>query len=206
MKAIIFDLQGTLLENGVFPSPVKQVRFILNIQARFHEYITEFERIFMTKQHKSLNEAFAEVAEAFGVELTPAASERLVGMWNKNKLLSRPFPETMETLDRLHSKYRLILVANVDNFTKDVIEKFSLQKHFDHIFLSCDTGKLKNDEGFYDTVLKEAGFEKDEVLLVGDSVESDMKAAEAAGIDHVLVDRNDRMNYDDKILSLEEIE
>jgi HAD superfamily hydrolase (TIGR01493 family) len=127
-------------------------------------------------------------------------------MWNKNKILSKPFPDTVENLERLHKDYTLVLVANIDNLNKDVIEKFSLQKYFDHIFLSCDTGMLKTDEKFYDVVMKETGLNKEDVLIVGDSIESDMKAAEAAGIAHVLIDRNNRMDYDNKITSLNDLE
>ena len=89
MKAIIFDLQGTLIENGIFPSPVKQVRFILGIRQEFHDYVPLFETTLMTTPHTSLAEGFKSVADAFNVKITPELTERLIGMWNKNKLLSK---------------------------------------------------------------------------------------------------------------------
>ena len=38
--------------------------------------------------------------------------------------------------------------------------------------------------------------------MVGDSMESDIKSAEQAGIDAILVDRNNRMTYDRKVPNL----
>ncbi len=32
VKLIIFDFWGTLVENGIFPSPVRQVKYILRIE------------------------------------------------------------------------------------------------------------------------------------------------------------------------------
>ena len=39
VKAIFFDFWGTVVENGVFPSPVKQARFLLGLEIEFSDYI-----------------------------------------------------------------------------------------------------------------------------------------------------------------------
>jgi len=202
MKAIIFDLQGTLVENGVYPSPVKQVRFILGIKQSFHDYVPEFETIFMTKKYDNLTLAFRAVSEQFNINPPDYVIEKLVGIWNKNKLLSRLFPETIEVLKDLKKKYKLVLVANIDCFSKDIIEKFSLENYFDRIYLSCDTGMLKTDPKFFITILNDMKLEKEDVLMVGDSTESDIKSASSVGINAMLVDRNNRMDYDNKVSGL----
>jgi HAD superfamily hydrolase (TIGR01493 family) len=202
VKAIIFDLQGTLVENGVYPSPVKQVRYILGIMQSFHEYVPEFEKVFMTKCYDSLSEGFKEVAAHFDLEPPEYVIEKLVGVWNKNKLLSKVFPETIDVLTELKKDHKLILVANIDCFSKDIIEKYSLGQYFDHIFLSCDTGFLKTDPRLFEMVLEKSGLDKKDALMVGDSMESDIKSAEEAGITAVLVDRNNRMAYGRRISNL----
>lgn len=205
VKIIIFDLQGTLVENGVFPSPVKQVRFILGIRESFHDYITEFEKVFMTQKYENLSQGFLAVAEHFNADVPDFVIEKLVGIWNKNKLLSKLYPETLEVLAELKKEYKLVLAANIDCFSKDIIEKYALQEYFDAMYLSCDTGMLKTDKGFFEKILSDLNVEKQDVIVIGDSVESDMKSAESSGINSVLVDRNNRMNYDPKILNLKEI-
>jgi HAD superfamily hydrolase (TIGR01493 family) len=202
VKAIIFDLQGTLVENGVYPSPVKQVRYILGIDLRFHEYVPEFEKIFMTRCFDSLSEGFKAVAVHFDLEPPDYVIEKLVGVWNKNKLLSKPFPEAIDVLTELKKDYKLILVSNIDCFSKDIIEKYSLQNYFDQIFLSCDTGFLKTNPKLFELVLEKSGLEKQDVVMVGDSMESDIRSAEEAGISAILVDRNNRMIYSNKISGL----
>lgn len=205
MKAIIFDLQGTLIENGVFPSPTKQVRFILQIRKDFHEYVPLFESTFMTTTHTSLAEGFKSVAEAFNVKITPELTERLIGMWNKNKLLSKPFQETIPVLEDLKKDYILVLVANIDCFTKDIITKFNLQNYFNHIYLSCDTGMLKSNPEFFKNVLKDLELKPEEVVMIGDSKESDMKPSSKNGIRAILLDRMNRQEYPEKIHSLSEL-
>lgn len=205
MKAIIFDLQGTLIENGVFPSPIKQVKFILGIKKEFHDYVPLFESTFMTSPHTTLSEGFKAVAEAFNVKISPVVSERLIGMWNKNKLLSKPFPETISALERLKGKYILVLVANIDCFGKDIITKFNLQNYFNHIYLSCDVGLIKTNLEFFKNILKDLSLDPKEVLMIGDSIASDMIPASKVGMKTILIDRMNRQNYPDKINSLDEI-
>ena len=202
MKAIIFDLQGTLVENGVFPSPVKQVKFILQIRAEFHAFVTRFEEVFMTRKYDSLKDAFIETAKEFNIEPDDAAIERLVGLWNKNKLLSRMFPDTIDVLEELKD-YRLVLISNIDSQSRDIIQKFKLENYFHDIYLSCDIGMLKHK--MLHEIIKDLGIDKSEIVYVGDSVESDMKAAEKAGMRGILIDRNGRQEYKEKISSLFEL-
>ncbi|GIU69452.1 MAG: hypothetical protein KatS3mg002_0688 [Candidatus Woesearchaeota archaeon] len=205
MKAIIFDLQGTLVENGVFPSPIKQVRFILGIKRDFREYVTLFESVFMTSTHTTLSEGFKAVADAFNVKITPAINERLIGMWNKNKLLSKPFPETIDVLEKLKGKFVLVLVANIDCFGKDIITKFNLQKYFNKIYLSCDIGILKTNPEFFKNILNDISLNPEDVLMVGDSIDSDMTPASKLNINTILIDRLNRQDYPNKIRTLNDL-
>lgn len=205
MKAIIFDLQGTLIENGIFPSPTKQVRFILGIRKEFHDYVPLFETTLMTTPHTSLAEGFKSVAEAFNVRITPELTERLIGMWNKNKLLSKPFQETIPLLEELKKKYILVLVANIDCFTKDMITKFELQNYFSHIYLSCDVGMLKTNPEFFKNIIKDLEINPEEAVMIGDSIDSDMIPASKVGIRTILLDRMNRQDYSEKIHSLEDL-
>ena len=205
MKAIIFDLQGTLIENGIFPSPIKQVRFILNIRKEFKDFVPVFENALLTSAHPSLSDGFKNVTDVFNVKADNQTMERLVGMWNKNKLLSKPFSDTVDTLETLKKDYELVLVANIDCFTKDVITKFDLQKYFSHIYLSYDLGMLKTNPEFYKNILKDLELKNDDVIMVGDSLESDMRPASHAGIRTILIDRNGRQEYSEKISTLSEL-
>ena len=206
IKAIFFDFWGTLIENGVFPSPVKQVRFLLDIDMEFPEYIQKFEEILMLKEYENLNDAFTEVCKDFKIKPETEKIEKVVGMWNKNKFFAKPYPDTKNTLEKLKEKYKLILVSNTDCFSvKEVSEKYGLDGYFDKIFFSYEVGKLKTHPDFFKNVLKKLKLKKEEVIMVGDSLQSDMKPAEEAGIRSILVDRRGKREYKEKIRYLSEI-
>ncbi|HYD03870.1 MAG TPA: HAD family hydrolase [Alphaproteobacteria bacterium] len=205
VKAIIFDLQGTLVENGVYPSPTRQVKNILRIDMPFSDFVMRFEKVMMVSNHKSLSEAFEKVCEEFGVQPKHFIIEKLVAMWNQNKLFSKIFNDTIPTLTELKKKkYHLILSSNMDPFSKDLVDRFKFKDYFDEIILSCDTGLVKNDEGFYDKVLEK--YDASDILLVGDSLESDIATAKGLGMNSVLVDRHNKREYEPKIVTLEDLD
>jgi HAD superfamily hydrolase (TIGR01549 family) len=205
VKLIIFDLQGTLIENGVFPSPLKQAKYILRIDAPFSDFVMRFERAFMTEQHLSLKEGFVKVCEEFQISTKDFVLEKLVGLWNKNKLLSKAYPDTLPLLQELRGKYNLVLIVNIDCFSKDMVDKDNLREYFDEVILSCDTGMLKGDKDFYKNILDRFNLKPGDALVVGDSIESDMGTAKASGIKSVLLDRGNRREYSPKIVSLDKL-
>jgi 2-haloalkanoic acid dehalogenase type II len=207
IKAVMFDSWGTLVETGIFPSPVKQVKYILRIREHFPDYITRFEQVFMTKKYKNLKDAFEAVSKEFDIPVRDFVIEKLIGMWNKNMLLSKPFPDTTEVLEKLKKDYKLALVSNTDPFSiNNVLEKFELRKFFDVVALSYETGVLKTDKKMFDLVLKKLKVKKTEAVMVGDSMQSDIEGAEAAGVKAVLIDRKGTREYKNKIASLHGIE
>lgn len=208
VKLIIFDFWGTLVENGIFPSPVRQVKYLLRIEEPFSEYIVKFEEVLMLKKYDDLYSAFKAVCEAFGKEPEKFILDRLVGMWNKHKLLAKPFKETLDLLERLKKEgYKIALISNTDCFTTDeVLDKYDLRKYFDEIVLSYKVNMLKTDSKMYEIILEKLEVDKSDALVVGDSLETDIKGAKDAGIDAILVDRRGRREFDPKISNLTELE
>jgi 2-haloalkanoic acid dehalogenase type II len=208
VKAIFFDFWGTLIENGIFPSPVRQAKSILRLyKMPFPLYIIEFEKSLMTQEFDDLYKAFENVCEQFKIPPDQFILDKLVGMWNKNKLLAKPFPETIKTLEKLKKKYKLVLISNTDCFSvKSVIDKYELSQYFDLMLFSYDLGMLKSNPKIFEHALKKLKLKKDQVVMVGDSMESDIQGAKNADIRPILIDRRDRREYEDKILSLDELE
>jgi len=204
-KTILFDFWGTLVENGIW-SPIKQVKRILNIHAQFSEYVIRMEKVMMTKTHTSLKEAFQAVAEEFNIQPDEAQLDELVGMWNKSWMLSHPYDETTSTLQRLRDEGNtLILISNSDSVSiTNALEKHDLRKYFDKIYLSFEIGMIKSDPAFLNSIIENNN--KEDYLLVGDSIHSDMEAANKAGITGILIDRRGTRTYNSKIKSLKELQ
>jgi len=206
VTTIFFDFWGTLVENGVFPSPVKQVKFILDIQGEFSDYIQKFEEVFMLKKYENLTEAFTMVCKAFNLPEDQEKIEKLVGMWNKNKFFAKPYPDTKNTLEKLKGNYKLILVSNTDCFSvKEVLEKYELDSYFDDILFSFEVGKLKTNPELFKEIMKKHKLKPEDVVMVGDSLQSDMKPAEEAGIRAILKDQRGKREYKEKIRYLSQI-
>jgi len=161
----------------------------------------------MTKKFDDLNQAFHEVTDVFDKRIPDFVYEKLVGMWNKFGILSKPFSETIDVLEKLKKKYKLVIISNSDCASiNQVLDKYDLRKYFKKIYVSCDTGLLKSNKKSFETALKDLKLKKSDVLMVGDSMESDVKAADNVGIKAVLVDRNERREYENKIKDLTELE
>ena len=207
VKAIIFDLWGTTIENGVYPSPSKQAMYFLRVRSTFSDFIVKFEESFMRKEHASLKEGFEAVVNDFDLRIPDFVYDKLVGMWNKNAILSKEYPDTRKALEELRKQgYKLFLLTNIDKSSYDQLnEKFKLEELFDEVYPSFRIGLLKSNKESYEQLLKENKLKKQDVVMVGDSVESDIKSAEEAGVKAILVDRKDNREYEPKVKDLTEL-
>ncbi len=205
VKGVFFDFWGTLVENGTY-SPLKQSYSILRVRIPFGEFAEQFERALMTKSYEDQATAFAEVCKAFNVNPIPIIIEKLIGVWNKNRLLAQIYPETIDTLKALkEKKIKIALISNApNNNVEPVLERYGITDLFDGLFISYEQGKLKTD-GLFEAALKKLKLKKGDVIAVGDSIETDIKGAEAAGIKAYLVDRKGKREFPNKIQSLTEL-
>ena len=206
LRAVLFDFWGTVVENGVFPSPTSQTQRILRLYMPYKEFVTRFERAFMTQKYPDLYKAFEAVCKEFNVNPPAFILDRLVGLWNKNDLLCKPFPDVDESLSKLKQDYKLALISNNTPNVHNVLDKFDLRKFFNFMLFSCESGVLKSDPEFFHIVLRKLKVKPEEAVMIGDSVDSDMKSAEAAGVRGILVDRRGRQEYAEKIATLLELE
>ncbi|MBW2985772.1 HAD family hydrolase [Candidatus Woesearchaeota archaeon] len=203
VKAILFDFWGTLVENGTY-SPLRQTYNILRVRMRFSDFVIKTEQVLMTKPYSDQTQAFTEVCKALNVEPRDFIIDKLIGVWNKNKLLANLYPETIKVLEKLKKEgYKLAIVSNCpNNSAESVIEKFDLGQYFDAIVLSWETGYLKTDKELFETALNQLKVKKEDAIMVGDSIPTDVDGAKNAGIKPILVDRRDSREYPDKISDL----
>lgn len=207
IKAILFDFWGTLAENGVY-SPLKQTYNILRARMRYSAFVINFERAAMTKKFSNPEELFASACNALRIDYTEKAIKEIISIWNKNSENAKLFPETIEALESLKKKnIKLAIATNSPSFgTEEAIEKLGVKKYFDEIFYSYEVGFLKTVPKMFELAEKKMGVKKDELLMVGDSKETDIYGAEKAGVQAVLVDRNGKRTYVNKAGNLLEVE
>jgi 2-haloalkanoic acid dehalogenase type II len=206
VKAVLFDFWGTLVENGT-TSPTREVLRIIRVRRPFREFIGPFEDTFFTQKWDSQEQGFRAVFDHFGARPHPIALEKCVGLWNKNKLLAKPYEDTEQVLSTLKKKgYKLALLSNTDNFSVDfVLDKYKLRDYFDAVLFSYDCGLLKSDPKMFEKVLDDLGVSADEAIMVGDSLETDVAGAKAAGVQAILIDHNGKRVFSPKVAQLHEI-
>ncbi len=206
-KAVLFDFWGTLVQQGAY-SPLKQTYRLMRPRLQFGDFVEQFERVTMTKAYDDQIEMFRAAFEAFGLQPQDWLIEKLVGVWNKNKIFAKPYPEVMQAVEMLKSKgIKVAIVSNTPKLSVEgLLEKLGFQNLFDAICFSYEVGYLKTDTQMFDTVCEKLGITQEEAVMVGDSLETDIAGAEKAGVTAVLIDRRNTRTYVNKIASLTEIE
>jgi putative hydrolase of the HAD superfamily len=207
VKAVIFDFWGTLVATGTW-SPLRQTYQLLQARMPFGEFVQRFEAVFMTKSYDDQATAFREAAAALGLEPPQDVIDKLIGIWNKTRLLAQPYPDALMALAMLRQRgVKVGLVSNTDCFgVEQLLQRFGLDQQLDAAVLSFQSGLLKTDPRMFEAILGRLGAKPDEALMVGDSVESDMVGAENAGVRGILIDRKGVRIYPEKVASLVELE
>ena len=100
-------------------------------------------------------------------------------------------PEAKEMLEILKNKgYRLFAASNsFGHLQRSRLEHAGILPYFEDTFISMDIGYDNPDIRFYQESLRRAGLQPHEVLMIGDSMTTDVLGAQAAGIDALFFDR-----------------
>ena len=205
-KLLIMDIWGTIIEHGLDKSPSKEAKRILRTKTSFQEFITTFQSTMMTQPFETLEEAFKQVAKDFGVDIPQHKLEALIGMWNKNALLSHMYDEVEEEIDALKQDFTVVLLANIDKPSYDKLnQKYGLEELFHTVYKSFEVEHTKGEKEFYEHILENEEVEADEAVMIGDSIKSDIESAQKANIKGILVDRRDTRTFDNKILDFTEL-
>lgn len=96
------------------------------------------------------------------------------------------FPHAHETLQYLQSKYTLHLISNGFKESQDIkIDNTGIGKYFQHVIISEVIGVNKPDRAIFEYAINLAGAVKEESLMIGDSLEADVRGALNYGMDAI---------------------
>lgn len=101
-------------------------------------------------------------------------------------------PEAQEMLQTLRKKgYRLFAASNsFGHLQRSRLERAGILHFFEDTFISMDIGYDKPDIRFYHEALRRCNLKPHEVLMIGDSMTTDVLGAQAAGMDAIFFDRH----------------
>ena len=194
-KAIFIDIDDTLLDyipccreayDAAMPDHPEHFQLFFDIAGR----------LFSEAKHGL--HTIAEVMDLYPQEFIAAighpASEvepftrAFRAAWSNTHTL---VPEAKEMLDTLQAKgYRLFAASNsFGHLQRNRLERAGILHYFEDTFISMDIGYDKPDIRFFEEALRRANLQPSEVLMIGDSMTTDVLGAQAAGIDALYFDR-----------------
>ena len=225
INGIFFDLYGTLLVYG-------------NMDVAWSDWLNEFHGQLRLRGLTCSIESFAKTCDrfyskseptprqhnltvfeqriqnlCFDLQLHPTVEDikeiatNVANTWQKHIPLDS---EALQVLHTLHRSKKLALVSNFDHppHVRSVLTELGLTLFFDSVVISGEVGVKKPDPRIFDLALDQTAMKPEEVIYVGDTAD-DVKAARAANIVPILIQRENEGNafdfrYDEN--SLAEIE
>ncbi|WP_134701620.1 HAD family hydrolase [Ammoniphilus sp. YIM 78166] len=102
------------------------------------------------------------------------------------------YEETFHVLDQLKGKYQLLLLTNgsPDLQNEKLAGVPEIAPYFDEIVISGNFGKGKPDIALFEYALGLLNLSKDEVIMVGDKLTTDIMGASRVGMKSVWINRN----------------
>lgn len=93
------------------------------------------------------------------------------------------FEGSEKVLAYLQKKYTLHIISNgFKESTLTKMDRSGLNPYFKNVIISEDVGVNKPDKAIFEYALGKAGAEKHESIMIGDSVEADIRGAQEYGI------------------------
>lgn len=135
---------------------------------------------------------------AFGMEL----GERFVAERKKAPFF---YEDTFAVLDELKGKYQLVLLTNgapsLQNLKLEITPE--IVPYFDHIIISGDFGKGKPDASIFEFVMEKAQVTKEDGIMVGDNLMTDILGSSRVGMRNVWINRENKPQNPDVIPTYE---
>ncbi len=222
IKTLLWDIDGTLLDFSkaeeygirkcfdVFGLGECTDEMLSRYSKINRKYWEKLERNEITKQ-QVLTDRFVEFFKSENIDFND------VDKFNDEyqmRLGDKPFPcdNALEIVTALKGKYNQYAVTNGTIIAQQrKLALSGLIDIFDDVFISDDIGFEKPSIEFFDAVQEKIGaFKKDEVMIIGDSLTSDIKGGNNAGIlccwyNPLNITNKDNLRIDYEIKDLNEI-
>ncbi len=125
------------------------------------------------------------------IDDTPLAELLAETFQEKRRRKHIVFPDAEDALEKLKGRYALGLITNgASDLQREKIEGSGLGRYFDSITISGDIGVGKPDPQIFEAALDSLGASPETAVMVGNSLERDIAAAQAVGIRAIWLNRS----------------
>lgn len=110
----------------------------------------------------------------------------------------------------LSDKYKIFTASNgIYEMQENRLKKSNLDKYFDNIFVSDKIGFEKPDKKFFQKIMDLTKFSNDDLIMIGDSIKSDIIGAKNSKIKSIYFNKEDKKitdkNFTYQVKNLSEI-
>jgi len=187
-----FDCYGTLIdwESGIlgYLRPLLQSRSCYSSDDEILNLYSEFEPRAQSGDYRPYREVLGGVVRDFARELHfDVTGAEAAGLANSIRDW-QPFADTVPGLRRLHSRYKLAILSNID----DDLFAYSaqtLEVPFDCVITAQQVGSYKPTLRNFETLLDRLAIPRDRLLHVAESLYHDVVPAHSLAIPTVWVNR-----------------
>jgi len=191
-KFITFDCYGTLIdwETGILsalrPLLVKHGGEINDPELL--QLYGELEAQAESGEYRSYRDVLREVVRGFGQRLGFAASDAEQDFLPDSVAAWKPFPDTVNALKKLHSRFQLAIISNIDD---DLFATSARQLgiELDQIITAAQAAAYKPSPTIFRLAQQKLGVSTQEWLHAGQSIYHDVIPASSLGISTMWVNR-----------------
>lgn len=203
-EILLFDVDNTLLDFDANEAE----SFKNMIRDKGHEYSEEMYEKYKEMNHEMwkalergeitvnelINTRFAKFMSMYGENVDGSDYEKTYRSYLNKGIQEMPYVH--EVLSELKKDYKLYVITNGLIETQKYRMKGSgLDKYFENSFISEKVGANKPSSIFFDHVKNNIeGFDVSKALVIGDSLTSDIKGGNLAGIDTCWICREGTVN------------
>ena len=191
-QCLTFDCYGTLIdwESGILSAlrPILQAHGHKLDDEQILELYAPIEAEVEAGEYKRYREVLREVARRMGAKLSLQLSESEINALPESLKRWPPFPDTVNALQRLKSRYKLCILSNTDDDLFAESAKL-LQVPFDYVITAQQVGSYKPSLNHFREGMKRTGLPADRILHVAQSIFHDVVPAKSLGISTVWVNR-----------------
>jgi 2-haloacid dehalogenase len=191
-KFISFDCYGTLIdwESGILSAlrPLLEKHGAKLSDAELLQLYGDLEAQAESGEYHSYRDVLREVVRGFAQRLGFEVSVAEVDSLPDSIATWKPFPDTANALNKLHSRFQLAIISNIDD---DLFAASARQLgvDFDEVITAAQASAYKPSPTIFRLAQQKLGVSTQEWLHAGQSIYHDVIPAKSLGISTVWVNR-----------------
>ena len=217
VKAILFDLGGTLIKTTEIPHVMRQILTHCGINRSLEEVSHAWKKAEKGLDFRDLTKLLDEFWVQWNIRIlsnlqvksnTRALAEFIATHWWDYCNITL-YPDAKRILPLLKERgLKIGLVTNgLQSDVDEILPKAGLQSFFDAVVVIDTLRRMKPDVEVFQYALQILKTSPSEAIFIGDEVEADYRGAQRSGLTAYLIDRDGKVHDDsvNKMSSLDDL-